>query len=234
MKRTNMKNRALPGMSGECWKETAKTATFILVVLSIAVANAATVAFAQGGPPPDMKTMLSGPPPILTIDRPQTKTNGRLTVTSATFGANGQIPVKNTGYGQSISPAVAWSAGPKNTKSYVLIMEDATAGRDRKGVLHWIAFNIPPDVRNLPEGLPQTPAGMIVANNVEGKPQYTGPHAPVGGPPFHYHIQVFALDTALSLTSEASREAVWDAIDGHVLAKGDVVGTFQGPAQKAQ
>jgi Raf kinase inhibitor-like YbhB/YbcL family protein len=209
------------------------TATFFLAVFAIAIANRATVALAQNGPPPDMKTMLSGPPPILTIDRPQTKTNGKLTVTSSTF-ANGQIPVKNTGYGQSISPQVAWSKGPNDTKSYVLIMEDATAGRDRKGVLHWIAFNIPTDVRDLPEGLPKIPAGMIVANNVEGKPQYTGPHAPVGGPPFHYHIEVFALDTTLKLTSEASREAVWDAMNGHVLAKGDVVGTFQGPAQKAQ
>jgi Raf kinase inhibitor-like YbhB/YbcL family protein len=98
--------------------------------------------------------------------------------------------------------------------------------------LHWLAFNIPVQVRSLSEGLSQMPAGTVLGSNVEGKPAYTGPHAPAGGPPFHYHIEVFALDTVLNLTTGASREAVWDAIDGHVLADGDTVGTFQGPAKQ--
>lgn len=212
----------------------------LYIAAVIVAANFNAQGFTQNGPPPtgtqpggppDLKAILAGPRPILTIDRPQTKTTGKLKVTSSTFGAKGQIPTKYTSYGESISPAVSWSAGPKNTKSYVLIMEDATAGMDRKGVLHWMAFNIPPKVLNLPEALPQVPDGMIVAKNREGKAIYVGPHAPVGGPPFHYHIEIFALDTALTLTAEASREAVWDAMDGHVLAKGDVVGVFQGPAK---
>lgn len=216
-----------------------KSAAFFLAVAAIVFAGKAT--FSQSGPPPggqmpDLKTLLAGPPPILTIDRPQAKTNGKLQVTSSSFTANGEIPLKYTSYGQSISPELSWSAGPPSTKSYLLIFEDATIGMDRKPNLHWLAFNIAPAITSLPEGLPQMPAGTIVAccvphDSRDGLPAYVGPHAPSGAPPFHYSLQVFALDTALNLTSQATRDAVWDAMDGHVLAKGAVTGTFQGPAQ---
>jgi Raf kinase inhibitor-like YbhB/YbcL family protein len=232
------------GLQGHL-KVAANYTLYITGVVAIIAACSAVMAIGQSGPPPggqpsqpgqtgqapDWRTILAGPPPILTIDRPQTKTDGELKVTSASFGPNGEIPTKCTSYGQSISPEVSWTKGPQGTASYVLIMEDASAGMDRKGVLHWMAFNIPSEVTSLPEGLPQTPTGMIVANNREGKAIYVGPHAPAGAPPFHYQVEIFALDKNLDLAAAATREDLWDAMNGHVLAKGGVTGTFQGPVK---
>ena len=216
----------------------------LLAAAAIAFFIGAPSTVAQAGPPggggpPDLKKILEGPPPILTIDRPQTKTDGTLQVTSSTFGSNGEIPLRNSSYGESISPALTWSAGPKGTRSYALVMEDATFGMDRKGNLHWMAFNIAPEVTSFPEGISQLPAGMIVACCVphqsrDGKAAYVGPHAPSGAPAFHYSIQIFALDKVLDLTAKASREDLWNAMEGHVLAKGAAVGTFQGPADSKQ
>jgi len=179
-----------------------------------------------------MARILAQPRPILTIDRPQTATRNEIVVTSLTFEPFGRIPIYNTGYGKSVAPEVSWSAGPAGTKSYYLIMEDGTAGMNREGVLHWQMFNIPADVTSIPEGGP-APSGAVYGANMEGKQAYSGPHAPVGGPPFHYHIQVFALDRLLDLPPGASRDLLWAAVAGHVLASGQVVGEFQGPSVAA-
>ena len=117
--------------------------------------------------PPDMSKMV---PPILTIDRPQAeaKTKEPLKVTSATLTADGYLPLINTGYGKDISPQVSWSKGPAGTESYLLFMEDATAGMDRKGVLHWLAFNVPATVTSLQEGIKQLPDGMVIGAGQRG------------------------------------------------------------------
>jgi len=225
----------------------------------------------QGGPP-DINEILANPP-IVTYDRPAANTTGKLTVTSKTF-VDGKIPLVNTSYAKSISPEVSWSAGPAGTKSYLLIMEDATAGRDKKAVLHWLAFNISPSVRSLPEGLPKLPDGWTVGGDDHGGPApkqgsssgqqagpgpqqggsggqqggpapqqagsgaqqngsgYHGPSAPSGAPAFHYKIQIFAMDFVFDLKAGATRDQVWAAMEGHVLAKGYVEATFQGPAKQ--
>ena len=212
-------------------------AAFALAQISTAHAQQATPqsqAAPGGGPgqpgPPDMSKMV---PPILTIDRPQAdaKTKEPLKVTSATLTADGYIPLINTGYGKNISPQVSWSKGPAGTQSYLLIMEDATAGMDRKGVLHWLAFNIPAGVTSLEEGITKLPDGMLLGAGQRGDLVYQGPHTPAGYT-FHYAIQIFALDKKLDLQTGASRENVWEAMNGHVLAKGDVVGLFVGPADQ--
>jgi len=180
--------------------------------------------------PEFLKQVLSGPPPIVTFDRAVAQSSGQLEVHSSTVENNhGYFPVKNTGWAGSISPAVAWSAGPAGTKSYLLIMEDGTAGMKTRAVLHWVAFNIPPDTTSLPEGISQLPDGMKMGDNQAGDAAYTGPHSPAGGPIFHYHIQVFALDKTLDLPSGASRDQIWAAMTNHVLAKGQFIANFQGP-----
>jgi len=242
--RMNRDARTLLRSYTKVGNELARRGIIVLAMVAIAAVNWTAFAFAQSGPPPggqipDLKTLLAGPPPILSIDRPQANTKGTLQVSSSSFAANGEIPLKYTAYAESISPDISWSAGPQGTRSYVLILEDATFGMDRKGNLHWLVFNIAPEVTKLPEGLKRIPEGMIVAccvphNSHDGVSTYVGPHAPAGVPAFHYSFQVFALDTTLNLTLKATREAVWDAMNGHVLAKGSLTGTFQGPAKQAQ
>jgi len=180
--------------------------------------------------PEFLHQVLSGPPPIVTFDRPLAATTGQLQVHSATIEDNhGYFPIKNTGWANSISPAVSWSAGPAGTKSYLVIMEDGTAGMKTRAVLHWVVFNIPTDTTSLPEGISQLPGGMKMGGNQGGDAAYTGPHSPAGGPIFHYHIQVYALDKLLDLPSGATRDQVWAAMTSHVLAKGQFIANFQGP-----
>ena len=62
--------------------------------------------------------------------------------------------------------------------------------------------------------------------SVHGSLRYFGPRPPVGDPAHDYHLQVFALDTMLPLRFGASRAEALDAMDGHVLAVGEVVGTY--------
>jgi Raf kinase inhibitor-like YbhB/YbcL family protein len=179
--------------------------------------------------PQFLQALLSAPPPVMTIDQLPAGSGSTLTVSSQTLGAEGTFPPANTGWGASVSPQVSWTSGPAGTGSYVLIMEDGTVGMNRKGVLHWLVFNIPASSTGLPEGLKQPPAGLLMGANQAGEAAYTGPHSPAGGPVFHYHIQVFAVDRVLTLPAGSAREAVVAAIRDHVLAKGELVGNFQGP-----
>jgi Raf kinase inhibitor-like YbhB/YbcL family protein len=89
-------------------------------------------------------------------------------------------------------------------------------------------FNIPGNVRELPEAVPiqaQLPDGTIQCNN-RNTPGYIGPGAPAHGPRHHYTFELFALDTKLELGSDATRADVIKAMDGHVLAKGILIAMF--------
>jgi len=207
--------------------------------LGLSVFFVSCVALAQsgqqpGGGPPDVKSILAGPAPILSIDRVQAKSSAPLEVTSTAFDAGGKIPLRYTSYAESVSPALKWSAGPAETKSYALIFEDATFGPDRKGNLHWMVFNLPAGTTSLAEGA-SMPVGAVAACCVPrdgkgGNARYVGPHAPSEAA-FKYAYQIFALDTVLTLDAKASRESLWDAMQDHVLAKGSLMGTFQGPGE---
>lgn len=174
-------------------------------------------------------------PAVLTFDRPEGQPKGGgLTVTSPSFGPSGEVPAKYTGRGASASPTVNWTRGPTGTKSYVLLFEDGVANRNREGIVHWLAFNIPADVTSLPEGLSvkgqgakQPPGTMREGANVDNTIGYTG----MFGSPFgnNYHMQIFALDTLLNLPFGATRDQVWEAMNHHVLASGKTIGTYRSP-----
>jgi Raf kinase inhibitor-like YbhB/YbcL family protein len=72
-------------------------------------------------------------------------------------------------------------------------------------------------------------AGALQGRNSRGSIGYFGPRPPKADPPHHYHVQLFALDAALDLDPNASRAKVLDAMKGHVLASGELVGTFKAP-----
>ena len=94
-------------------------------------------------------------------------------------------------------PGLAWSAGPADTKSYVIIMQDTDAMRGGMPILHWTLYNVPASVTKLDPGMAPAgnPQGSSYGPNVRGEAQpYLGPRPPPG-PKHHYHLQVFALDT---------------------------------------
>ena len=152
-------------------------------------------------------------------------------VTSPAFESGAALPDVYAAEGQNISPPLEWAEGPDGTMSYALIMEDPDVAQEPPFV-HWMMYNIPPDVTMLGEAVPGTPRllkpeGALQGANDRGSTGYFGPRPPVGDPAHPYHIQVFALDTMLDLPHGASRADFLAAIEGHVLASGEIVGTYQ-------
>ncbi|MGD9478793.1 YbhB/YbcL family Raf kinase inhibitor-like protein [Shinella sp. G-2] len=148
------------------------------------------------------------------------------------FAADQPIPLQYSADGDNASPALEWESGPEGTKSYVVIVDDPDADKP-KPFTHWVAYDIPGDVIKLREGMSgtpilQEPKGLKQGANSMGSIGYTGPKPPVGDPAHHYHFQVFALDVeTLGIDPGAMREDVLKAMAGHVLSKGEIVGTFE-------
>ncbi len=149
-----------------------------------------------------------------------------LDVTSSAFEEGGAIPARYTCDGLDISPPLSWSPVPNGTRSLALIAEDPDAPRG--AFAHWVIYNLPPDTRRLPEDVPnrQTlPGGALQGMNGAGSIGYTGP-CPPGGT-HRYFFKVYALDTELDLGAGATKEDVVRAMEGHVLAEGRLLGTYQ-------
>jgi Raf kinase inhibitor-like YbhB/YbcL family protein len=165
----------------------------------------------------------------LAKDRAETRTAGSLSVTSSDFSSDGLMPAALSEYAESASPQLGWTA-VGNARSYAVIMEDPDA-KPQSPVVHWIIWNIPGSITQLPQGLQKQarlsdPDGILQGRNTRGSVGYSGPHAPVGDPPHHYHVQVFALDSALDLPGGSDRDALLAKMSGHVIAKGELVGLY--------
>ena len=153
-----------------------------------------------------------------------------LTLTTTAFPDGGEIPVKFAG-ADGVSPKLDWTNVPANTATFALIMHDPDVALQRRNddVLHWMMFNIPGTSRGLPEGMPaagQMSDGTVQALNLRKTLGYMGPGAPAAGPHHHYTFELFALDTKIELTPDATRAEVLRAMDGHILGKGVLVGRF--------
>ncbi|TNC66629.1 YbhB/YbcL family Raf kinase inhibitor-like protein [Rubellimicrobium roseum] len=188
--------------------------------------SGAEVGLATGAPAPTPPE----PGPETLASQEVASQGGPIDVVSPAFEDGGTIPTRHARQGENISPPLDWAEGPDGTQSFVLLMEDPDAAEEPPFV-HWIAYNIPADVTDLPEGVPASerlaqPEGVLQGRNDQGSVGYTGPNPPVGDPPHAYHVQVFALDTTLDLPHGASRTEVLDAMEGHVLSVGETVGTY--------
>jgi Raf kinase inhibitor-like YbhB/YbcL family protein len=156
---------------------------------------------------------------------------GALAVRSTSFAPNGLMGFHHTAYGKNQSPTLRWSKAPRGTKSFVLMMEDPDA-LNPKPFAHWLVANISPKQTMLRGGLgegdrlPQIPGAMQGAGHT-GKVGYFGPKPPADGLAHHYHFQIFALNTRLKLPSGFNRQALLDAMRGHVIAKGEIVGQYK-------
>jgi hypothetical protein len=157
-----------------------------------------------------------------------------ITMESLAFAQGGKIPKRHTGEGQDLSPALRWTGVPAGTRELALICDDPDAPTPRPWV-HWVIYAIPGNVVELPEGVPpsprlEQPAGAMQGRNSWSSGQtigYRGPMPPPGHGLHHYHFKLYALDAPLYLKPEVDKEMLLDAMDGHVLAKGELVGTYQ-------
>lgn len=149
-----------------------------------------------------------------------------IVVKSTAFQEGGTIPGRFTADGADASPPLTWSGVPDATRSLVLLCEDPDAPRGTW--VHWVLFNLPPDARQLAEGLPPGPDGPDGASqgtNGFGRLGYGGP-APPSGKPHRYYFKLFALNATLPLRPGASRDDVVRALDGHVLGEGWLMGRY--------
>lgn len=125
------------------------------------------------------------------------------------------------------SPELSWSAPPEHTQSFALIVFDKDSPFGFK-FTHWVLYDIPADKRELPENTPkqeQLTDGSRQGKNDYDRIGYVGPCPPRGT--HHYVLTLYALDTKLNLSSGASKKQVVKAMNGHVLASGELVGRFQ-------
>ncbi len=155
-----------------------------------------------------------------------------LTLTTPAFEDGGVIPNKFTqAVPNPVSPRLEWTHVPAGVVSFALIMHDPDTAPAKKAedILHWMAFNIPGTATELPEGVPvmaKLADGTIQAKGFRGMAGFMGPGAGAAGPYHHYTVELFALDTKLDLGPDATRADVVKAMDGHILAKGVLVGRF--------
>jgi Raf kinase inhibitor-like YbhB/YbcL family protein len=149
-----------------------------------------------------------------------------LSLSSAAFRDGDTIPDKYTCQGEDISPPLSWSEVPAGTQSLALIVDDLDSSGGR--FTHWVLFNIPADIQELPEALAFRSAmlGTMDGKNDFGNIGYGGP-CPPPGKAHRYRFTLYALDCTLTLEPGTSKKQVLDAIEDHVLTRGQLIGTYQ-------
>lgn len=154
-------------------------------------------------------------------------------LTSSAFETESSIPQQFSCEGRNMSPELSWSNAPAGTKSFALIMHDPDAPKEG-GYTHWLVYNIPAGVNHLPENIPNQDklnGGGFQGKNDSGKYGYTGPCPPSGT--HRYYFRLYALDSELDSRAGADKASFEKAIEGHVLAKAELLGRFRRNSGKA-
>ncbi len=148
-------------------------------------------------------------------------------LTTTAFQEGEVIPDKHTCHGENIAPDLHLSDVPEKTAVFALIMDDPDAPNGTFD--HWIVWNIPGNLRQFTKESKLETFGNGL--NSYGELGYKGPCPPPGGP-HHYHFKLYALDKALQLPNRSRKSDLENAMKGHVLAKTELVGTFQHKPKK--
>ena len=159
----------------------------------------------------------------------------RLRLTIPSFSDAGSIPLPFTCYadgGKVMSPPLRWANAPEATRSFVLMVTGPE--NHRKGshtvAFFWGRWNIPASATQLAEAQPrgvEQPDGSRHMASDDGIMGYDPPCAPAGAGPIHYQFKLYALDQMLSLPSNATRDAVLQAMDGHIIGASVYYGVLE-------
>jgi Raf kinase inhibitor-like YbhB/YbcL family protein len=148
-------------------------------------------------------------------------------LTSTAFAEGQPIPSKYTCDGENVSPPLAWNGVPEGTKSIALIVDDPDAPAGTW--VHWVLYDLPGTARELPEALPKSqyiPGGAEQGLNDFKHLGYGGP-CPPGGKAHRYYLKLYALDRVLELKPGATKKEVESAMEKHILAQGQLMGTYK-------
>ena len=165
-------------------------------------------------------------------DAPET-----ISVTSSAFDHHGIVPESNSAYGEIVSIDLACADLPEGTQQLALICDDPKVveiGMMEQPFVHWVMYNIPASASGLPAGLPSDATlemegleGAVNGLNGLRRPGYFGPRPPANGQLHAYHFRVYALDDALNLEPGLGKAELLDAMNGHVLATGMLMGHYE-------
>ncbi|HYL60515.1 MAG TPA: YbhB/YbcL family Raf kinase inhibitor-like protein [Candidatus Acidoferrales bacterium] len=151
---------------------------------------------------------------------------GQFVLSSTAIAPNAPIARDYSCSGADVSPPLSWSGAPTSAKSFALIVEDPDAPGGT--FIHWVAYNIPAARTSMPQGVArggQIDGGGRSGMNDFGHFGYNGPCPPPGSV-HHYHFRLFALDSTLNLGEKVDAAALEAAINGHVVASAELIGTF--------
>ena len=156
-----------------------------------------------------------------------------IVVESPTMASGETMSREYTPDGRNLSPPLTWANLPEGTREIAVICADFGAGNPPPWV-HWIIYGIPATAPGLPEGLPIQPgqvmpddiAGAIQGHNGWRRPYYRGPAPPLGTPHL-YHFTVYALDEELDLGPRLTREDLLEAMEGHIIGRGELVPVYE-------
>jgi len=155
------------------------------------------------------------------------------TITSNSFVADSNIPIKYSCYSSEVSPHLKWDISSDAIKSFVLIMEDKDAtpifGRP---YVHWNVYNIPASTREITEGatLRAMPAGSIEGTNDDNVPKYAGPCPPQGSGIHHYYFSLYALnqETLTVNTGKAMMRSEFETkFANQIITKTEIIGLYK-------
>lgn len=148
-----------------------------------------------------------------------------LAITSTAFAMGARIPPTYTCEGTDRSPPLAWDGAPEGTRSFALIVDDPDAPAGTW--VHWLAWDMAADATELREDVKPTDSPPTQGLNSFGKPGYGGPCPPVGHGAHRYFFRLYALDKQVGLPPTATRAEVEAAMDGHVLARAELMGKYR-------
>jgi Raf kinase inhibitor-like YbhB/YbcL family protein len=151
----------------------------------------------------------------------------QIELTSGVFGQGDAIPARFTCDGNDISPPLRWGNTPRGTRSLVLICEDPDAPNGTW--VHWLLYNLPATLSEIPEGVPATeilPTGAQQGINDFQQVGYRGP-CPPPGKAHRYYFRLYALDTEAHPPTGPGKKELMAAMQGHTLGQGELMGTYQ-------
>lgn len=142
-------------------------------------------------------------------------------LSSPAFDNNGSIPLKYTCEGENINPPLVFKDVPKEAKSLALVVDDPDAAQG--DWVHWLVWNINPTIETVAEH--SVPPEALEGVTDFGQKQYGGPCPPSGV--HHYHFKLYALDVVLNISTFSDKAALEKAMENHILAKAEIVGTYR-------
>jgi Raf kinase inhibitor-like YbhB/YbcL family protein len=154
----------------------------------------------------------------------------QMKIASSAFEHGASIPKRYTCEGEDLSPPLQWSGVPAGARSLALIVDDPDApdpAAPKTTWVHWVLYNLPPATIHLDPGVaPSTlPAGTLQGRNDWKRTGYGGPCPPIGR--HRYFHKLYALDAMLPDLKHPTKDQLLKAMDGHVLAQAELIGTYQ-------